>query len=250
MKLQRVSISGIDESAGIEELLDIHREFPFVEWGLLIHDAPSEPRYPSADWRNRLLTTAGDLAFVAHLEADVFRRILHGEILPDLNLTSYRRVQINIARDMDYLLNLDSHAFGHLPQLDYILQVPYLEGDCMRLPQRMQSMGHDVSLLYDGSWGRGILPEKWPTLPAEFKTGMAGGLSPDNLEEQLAKMADLPGPSVVWIDMETGVRDPRSDAVDPAKVRRCLQIAKDYVVHLAKDHYKENGYVRETSRVL
>jgi hypothetical protein len=170
------------------------------------------------------------MAFVAHLEADVFRTILNGEIPPDLNLASYRRVQINIARDLDVSLTLDSHAFDHLPKLDYILQVPGLEGDCLRLPRRMRSMGLDVSLLYDASWGRGILPEKWPTLPAEFKTGVAGGLSPDNLEEQLAKMADLPGPSPVWIDMETGVRDARSDAMDLAKVRRCLQIAQDYVI--------------------
>ncbi len=230
MKLHRVAISGIDESAAKEELKKVHQEFPFVEWGLLIHDGPPKPRYPSADWRNRLVASSGAMAFVAHLEADVCRMILNGESSSDWNLSRYRRVQLNIAGDLDYWLNLDSYSFEHLPKLDYILQLPSLEGDCLRLPRRMRSMRLEVSILYDGSWGRGILPEKWPAPPADIDTGMAGGLSPNNLEEQLEKILALPDPGVVWIDMETHVRDPQSDTVDLAKVRGCLSIAKDFVV--------------------
>ena len=98
MKLRRVSISGIDESAAEEELKEVYREFPFVEWGLLIYGGPPKPRYPSADWRNRLLASAGEHSFVAHLEAEICRTIFAGKIPPDLHLSRFRRVQLNLGR--------------------------------------------------------------------------------------------------------------------------------------------------------
>ena len=36
MKLNRVTLTGVDESVPQEELFGIAREFPFVEWGVLV----------------------------------------------------------------------------------------------------------------------------------------------------------------------------------------------------------------------
>ena len=230
MQLERVSISGIDESASQEELKEVHAEFPFVEWSLLIHNGPPRPRYPSAAWRNRLLERSGEMSFVAHLEADLCREVFSGRIHPDLNLSAYKRVQFNFSRELDYFVKLAPISLHHLPKLNYIVQIPRLDDQNIGLAQRIQSQGLDVSILYDGSWGRGILPENWPAPSAEFGTGMAGGLSPDNLEEQLAKISALPGPRPTWIDLETNVRDPISDTIDFERVRTCLIIARDYVI--------------------
>ena len=230
MQLERVSISGIDESASRKELREIHAEFPFVEWSLLIHDGPARPRYPSAAWRNRLLETAGEISFVAHLEADLCRMVFDGRIHPDIHLSEYKRVQFNLSRDLDYFVKLASFSLHHLPKLDYIVQIPRFDKENIGLAKRIQSQGLDVSLLYDGSWGRGILPVNWPAPSPEFSTGMAGGLSPENLEEQLAKISALPGPRLTWIDLETNVRDPISDTIDFERIRTCLLIARDYVL--------------------
>lgn len=55
--------------------------------------------------------------------------------------------------------------------------------------------------LFDTSSGFGILPEKWPELLPELYCGYAGGLGPDNLQEQLEKIESVIGDNEIWVDM-------------------------------------------------
>lgn len=70
------------------------------------------------------------------------------------------------------------------------------------------------------------MPTTWPKPFSNVRTGYAGGLNPDNLEEQLTKIAAVVGNNSVSIDMESGVRT--NNEFDLDKVRRCLQMAKDF----------------------
>lgn len=70
-------------------------------------------------------------------------------------------------------------------------------------------------ILVDGSGGQGILPDKWEQPDTQRPVGFAGGLTPDNLKEQLSKILAVRKHSW-WVDMESGLRtDDRFD-VDKA----------------------------------
>jgi hypothetical protein len=82
--------------------------------------------------------------------------------------------------------------------------------------------GVQASPLFDLSHGAGRLPERWPD-PISGYCGYAGGLGPENLQEQLEGIRKVVGANGVWIDMETKVRS--NGLFDLEKVETCLQIA-------------------------
>ncbi len=83
----------------------------------------------------------------------------------------------------------------------------------------------NFSALFDLSHGIGILPSEWPNLLDGVKCGYAGGLSPENLEEQIKRIEEKAGDTEIWIDMETHVRSNYDMLFDLQKVRQCLDIA-------------------------
>ena len=87
--------------------------------------------------------------------------------------------------------------------------------------------GVNVVPFFDLSHGAGVLPEKWDAPMAPWG-GYAGGLGPDNLQEQLpAILKATTGNGDIWIDLETHART--DGDLDINKVKTCLQIASKYV---------------------
>jgi hypothetical protein len=93
--------------------------------------------------------------------------------------------------------------------------------------------GVNCSALFDLSHGQGILPEQWPDTLPNIKCGYAGGLGPDNLEDQIISIEQKSGDTPIWIDMETKVRTDREDLglsiFDMNKVEECLKIAAKFI---------------------
>lgn len=49
--LERVTITGADDSTDISQLVELSQEFPFVEWGILVsRRSEGGPRFPSREW--------------------------------------------------------------------------------------------------------------------------------------------------------------------------------------------------------
>ena len=60
MNLKRVTITGADDSTSIPELVNLSKEFPFVEWGILVSKRhEGEFRFPSRHWIERFSDVAG-----------------------------------------------------------------------------------------------------------------------------------------------------------------------------------------------
>jgi len=55
--------------------------------------------------------------------------------------------------------------------------------------------------------------------------GYAGGLNPDNIEQELIKIEAVVGDAEIWIDMESGIRN-KKDELDLEKCERVLAIAE------------------------
>lgn len=79
--------------------------------------------------------------------------------------------------------------------------------------------------------GRGARPVPWPQGLAKMYCGYAGGLGPDNLQEQLSAVAAAAAASqaetLYWVDMQFSSRG-ASDRFDLSRGRHCLEIAREH----------------------
>ena len=85
----------------------------------------------------------------------------------------------------------------------------------------------------------GVLPDKWPEPNGDY-CGYAGGLSPDNLAEQLEKIDKAitnkdGGFYAIWIDAETHLRSPDNQRFDLDKVVKFLETSEPWVIKEVDD---------------
>lgn len=233
MRLDRVTITGADDRTPASALFTLSERFPFVEWGILLsRSSAGGRRFPSIGWIERLLALDGSasLKLSGHLCGSWVKELCRGRRTFDHEEPSiargFQRVQLNfhaIAHTVDappFVDCLRTWGVG-----EYIFQLDDVNNAILA---RAQSAGVQAVPLFDLSGGAGILPSAWPRPSAEY-CGYAGGLSPDNLEEQLARIGDAAGESRVWIDVETHVRTPDNAQLDLARVERFLEIAAPHV---------------------
>jgi hypothetical protein len=235
MNIKHVTLTGADDTVGHDGIFDLSEEFPFVEWGILFSkSAVGKNRFPTYDWIIDLLLLGACDGYPtpnlsAHLCGRWVRDICKGEwtIFNDINrpiLCHFNRFQLNFH---SYVHKLDREAFakGIVEWRQIIFQLDDVNNDILDFAQerKINAVG-----LYDISGGKGILPENWPQ-PRPELCGYAGGLGPENLDEQLAKLSEIVGDNEIYIDMETKLRDEKTDVFDYEKCRQCLQISKKWM---------------------
>lgn len=236
MKIKTVTITGADSQTSIEEMFAISEEFPFVEWGILFSPKRyGTERYPNYNWLNNLCDKWRNnrkVILAAHLCGDFSSQMLVGKMDLVWNseianyLRMFDRIQLNFnvtkhpVNTQDFITLLRKHGFKYILQMNKSNAV-----FCMDIAIRNIN---NISFLYDGSGGRGIPPENWSNPIPGYHTGYAGGLSPDNLKEELVKInKQCNSTHKIWIDAETHLRT--NDLLDMDKVRAFLKIASTYV---------------------
>lgn len=247
MKLDRVTITGADDSIEPNDLIALTEEFPFVEWGILASESSTgrRTRYPSWEWMIMLQSLASKhpMKLSLHLCGKWVRQLLLGhrsESLTDAALFLFQRSQLNFHAEN---AKCDQRGFCKALETfgdrEIIFQIDGNSGnahmeslwdECDRTNTRINSVS-----LFDISGGAGILPGEWPkpTFMIDDETyayhGYAGGLGPDNLQEQIPLIGEAAGDARFWIDMETKVRSDNDRRFDLDKVRQCLEIAKPFI---------------------
>jgi hypothetical protein len=232
MFLDRVTITGADDEINPEELVQIAQDYPFVEWAILFSaDRQGSPRYPGLGWmdfyRKACQANGWQVMTAAHLCGRYVRQIVEREQweLPYKDFFSdFNRVQLNMTDH--HFMQLDLHILEQItsPAIPIILQTKRAFARCdeiLSLPRRF-------SMLYDVSGGRGQLPKTWACPPEGLFCGLAGGLNPENVVEELKKMEEVVGARTIWIDVESGVRD-ENDKFILDKAVRFLDAAKPWV---------------------
>jgi hypothetical protein len=101
MKLHTVTITGADDSTNVADLVALSREFPFVEWAILVSKRNEGSfRFPARDWINSFVdvATANNLKVASHMcgrwVRDLLKGILDWSEVPNV-LSIAQRVQIN-----------------------------------------------------------------------------------------------------------------------------------------------------------
>lgn len=258
--IDRVTITGADNSISSTQLAGLSREFPFVEWGILVSKSSTGkwPRYPTEPWIGYLLAIADKypMNLSLHLCGRWVRDLLLGtNSIPDFLLApaitgraSFDRVQLNFhaerseCRPQAFAERLKSIGKPFIFQLDGANGNKHLDS------ANEWEVPHCHGL-FDVSGGAGILPSEWPKpiyldaglddeggcIEQHAYHGYAGGLGPENLAEQIplilaaAAGTEHTQEGHIWIDMETRVRSDNDQHFDLAKVRRCLEIAAPFV---------------------
>ena len=234
MKINRVTITGADNNTDIKEMLEISKQYPFVEWGILFSPKRiGEERYPDSDWLDKLSKkySYDAIRLSAHLCGGYTREMLLGKSdlinPPDIKhfLALCGRMQLNFNAQKT---TVDENKFFAL--------VNCFIGGRIILQQNKSNKNicdearkrnlKNISFLYDSSGGRGTIASQWKKPFDGFFTGYAGGLSPENLEEELKKIEEVAGDSEIWIDTESRVRT--NGVLDMDKVKQFLQIALKY----------------------
>jgi hypothetical protein len=118
-KLKLVTITGADDRVNPKDLNALSRQYPFVEWGLLLSRTRTglEPRYPSLKWLSEVSSL--EINKSVHVCGQMARAALENpkEIFTTVRtlVGGVTRVQVNISRYLDScpvmsLYNMESAA--------------------------------------------------------------------------------------------------------------------------------------------
>lgn len=228
MKITKVTMTGADNSITPEQLFPITEKYPFVEWGILVsRNSQGNNRFPSKEWMNSLaLIEQNQLQLSCHLCGTYVKEILMGSTrfiseLGDI-WKHFSRVQIN------------THGIPHQYDKSGLIQVLKEHTDKefifqydivnKQIVEAVSPECKNISALFDLSHGAGVLPKEWVEPLEGIKCGYAGGLSPDNVEQQIKLIEEKVGDGEIWIDMETQIRSNNDQQFDLQKVEKVLEI--------------------------
>ncbi len=231
--LDRVTITGADESIKPTDLAPLSKKYPFVEWGILFSGRKQGAyRFPSPGWLGLLRTVKKsnpNMKLSAHLCGKWVREFVQSghegwrERYPDL-WPLFERIQLNfhgnwhkISREfLDLLKTIDKQIIF---QVDGVNDLAWAQ--CQNLC--------DAVPFFDASHGAGVMPEEWPKPFTGVYNGYSGGLGPGNLPIEIPKIQKIVGDARFWIDMETKVRSYDDSKFDLEKVQVCLDEAAPFV---------------------
>ena len=241
--ISKVTVTGADDSVYPHKLYELAVEFPFVEFGILLsRNAMGSTRFPSRDWLVSLVEccAGSGMDFSGHICGSWVKEILLG--------AWPKRDLLNIHSDFLYpdmfqRFQLNTHAQLHQVSIGGLAEVVrevetngqsiIFQYDNVNTALIEHSHGagcKNISALFDLSHGAGILPDAWPKPLHEIPCGYAGGLSPENVADQLAILEQVVGGTAIWIDAETRLRSSDDLNFDLGKVRAFLEAARPWVI--------------------
>lgn len=230
MIIQRVTLTGADDSVDPKALIDLSAEFPFVEWGILVSESSEgSNRFPTRKWIDSLVDLCGGrINLSSHICGRWVRHILVGNCewpkMPSCVMVS-ERIQLNTHAQHHHSR---AEAFGELKKLQGRQFIFQWDGVNDHNAIAAKNHGVDAVALFDKSGGAGVLPETWPRPRADVKCGFAGGLGPDNIAAQIERISKVcPHDYATWIDMERKIRSDDDKKFDLTRCRAVLEVVKE-----------------------
>lgn len=241
--LERVTVTGADDSIKPSELFDIQEQYPFCEFGILLSRKQTlnggGNRFPSKEWICSLVSECRKrrkpLRLSAHLCGQWVDGFLSGHLVdfdtiaPGL-FDLIRRIQINThAQKTESTVEMfDVINWLSREEKTIIFQLDGRDGTDMA--KYVASFGHsNIAGLFDLSHGAGVLPREYPKPFKNLACGYAGGLSPENVAAQLSMLEKATdGPT--WIDAESRLFSDNGLSFDLLKVSSFLESSKPWML--------------------
>ncbi len=232
MKIDRVTITGIDNNTNLTTLHVLQKSHPLVEWGVLFSTVDSDrPKYPSSEYRKNFIGTGLNLS--AHFCGKWSKDVLENrrfDLITDLP-KEFKRVQLN------YNFSRNTHNWEISPLIEYAKEHPersiilqYNKSNSKPIDFITdESFPPNIHFLYDSSGGRGILiPEIKGPIKNHY-TGYSGGIGPDTINSVIFSIHSRTEDVNVWIDMENRVRT--DDMLDLYIVKEILLKVSNAINH-------------------
>ena len=238
MKIKCVTLTGADDQTSFEGMQELSNKYSYLEWAILFSQSKSgTSRYPTWDWVEKLTSTV-EGNFSAHMCGKyVDDAIEQGRLTcfsgdNEFVGEHFQRVQFNLSGGrLPSVLKDPSAPIWHIRETEFqvIFGGPFSEH--MDLFDPMSFTSHGIAPMFDSSGGRGVL-SSWPKIPhheyGPLWCGYAGGLGPKNISQELLHLEDAVGDAVIWIDMETRLRNEK-DEFDLGFCEIVLEAVKPYV---------------------
>lgn len=216
-----VTLTGVDDTTPLDDVIALSEQFPFVEWGVLY--SPSRAgqggRYPAVDRALQILKVLQErgVSTAVHLCGGGVMGALNGQDATALELAGLAgRIQLNFNQGRQALDLSTIDAFANRLGKPVITQ-HNRANETVHL--HLTSPFHQV--LFDASGGRGTQPAHWPSTLPGIRCGFAGGLGPESVVRELGRIAEASQGYPFWIDMETSLRN-REDRFDLAVCEEVL----------------------------
>lgn len=262
MKLDRVTITGADDDTSPLDIMELSKKHPFVERGILVSENNAgNRRFPSRAWRERFqelvfLSMRRDPALkvqlCAHLCGKFVRDLLRGnDTLYMAWYIGFQRVQLNFHGEKvgSYDPVAFTNALKRYPGIQWIFQIDGKHG--LQYFKNAVEADVDAVPLYDTSGGLGELinlDNVEPLLRGDIPYdtiyhGFAGGLSPENVAEQIRAIEERFSWSSCsyWIDVETYVRGRTEDVLDMKRVEAFIEAARPFTGYPATNTILEGA---------
>lgn len=205
-----ITVTGADDKTSIEEMVNLSKNYPLLEFAILLKEGDPKERYPSKEWIARLYDVwcqNESMILSGHICGRWVREICEGnwnpvfEYLGDMT-EMFSRIQLNFSpytKD----IKIDKFLKGMESETLYFKQIIFQLKN-INDPVFIAAKNDDFNVvpLFDLSGGRGISPDSWPI--SDCLCGYAGGLSPENVQDQIRAISKVA--SQFWIDAETGLR--------------------------------------------
>lgn len=220
--LKFCTFTGVDESTNLKDLIELQREYPFVEWGILFSEklAGQSVRYPETVFIHHFLRSNVNNKAL-HLCGSIARKIF--EIDEFYFNVEDIRLQINVNNRKTPLNKSQiQNTINKLSNTKIIIQNNDANSDIVNLFKNN---------LFDKSGGEGKSPDNWPNYINGVFCGYAGGLGPDNIIVELPQIEKAANNNDYWIDMENNIRT--NDLLD---LNKC-----EYVLSKIKKYKESNG---------
>ena len=222
MKLRYITCSDPREDTPVCSLLNFTEKYPISELGVQAHPGPMSYKGRRYGWFNQLMFVSANMQkapnIALHINYEWCDCMCHGVIPIELQKwidarnektkePVIKRIQLNIG-DKTNSFNPEAIATLIQKHSDQEFILPYNQHVASQIAE-LKATGARFSLLFDGSYGAGIAPDKWEKpIYEDVPNGYAGGLGPGNVAIQLNKINKiLPADYETWIDAEGRLRD-------------------------------------------
>ena len=239
MNIEKITCSDMREYNEIDDIINLGKRYPTAEFAIQAHPSKFSAYMPRYIWFNTLMHAArvNNVNLAMHVNAEWRTEICRGNIpyeikrMWDMRRNNGKplvgRVQVNINGGKDsfrFWANKVADIIRAYPDIEFIFQ--YTQKQNTRL-EKLDKTGATFSMLFDASGGQGKLPKKWraPVMD-NHKMGYSGGLSPENIAENLNKInLVVPANTNIWIDAEGKLKDPDTKQFDPVRAELYIQNA-------------------------
>lgn len=239
MNLEKITCSDMREYNEIDDIINLGKTYPMAEFAIQAHPSKFSGWMPRYVWFDTLMHAAkmNNINLAMHVNAEWRTEICRGNIPYEIKrmwnlqrangMPVIGRVQINInggKESFRFYADRVADIIRAYPNIEFVFQ--YTPRQRARL-KKLDATGAPFSMLFDASGGRGISPLAWHApVSKNHKMGYSGGLSPENVAENLDKInLVLPTDYNTWIDAEGKLKDPDTKQFDVARAEKYIQNA-------------------------